>query len=264
MPRLFDSHAHYTDARFSEEVPGGADALLASLFDGEVGHIVNVGSNEANSRAAVAQAARFEGMYAAVGLHPEDIGEHPEEQLSEIEKMLACARENKIVALGEIGFDYHYEPHDPRAQAEVFEAQLYLAQKYDLPVIIHDREAHGDCLDMIRRFPDVRGVFHSFSGSPEMALELCRRGWYISFSGVLTFKNARKTPEAAVAVPSERILIETDCPYLAPTPHRGELNHSGLMRCTAMRLSELRGMEFSDIVALTEANAAALFGLDIV
>lgn len=261
MPRLFDSHAHYTDARFASEQPGGADALLETLFSGEVGHIINVGSSLESSRAAVEQAARYDGMYAAVGIHPEELPQAPSSALDELEQLLRRREADKIVALGEIGLDYHWEPERRAEQAELFEAQLYLARKYDLPVIIHDREAHGDCFDMIRRFPDVRGVFHSYSGSPELARELCRRGWYISFSGVLTFKNARKTPEVAVIVPDELLLIETDCPYLAPVPHRGELNHSGLMRHTAERLAELRGVDYGRIVELTEANAARLFGI---
>lgn len=272
MPRLFDSHAHYTDARFDAEVDGGAAGLLNSLFSGEIGHIINVGSNIQNSRAVIKQAARYDGMYAAVGIHPEDIETAPggglgdgfAAQLSELEAMLADRAGNKVVALGEIGLDYHWEPLDRAAQDEAFEAQMCLARKYGLPVIIHDREAHGDCFDMIRRFPDVRGVFHSFSGSPELALELCRRGWYVSFSGVLTFKNARKTPEVAVAVPEELMLIETDCPYLAPMPHRGKLNHSGLMRHTAERLAGLRGVSYESIVERTEANAMELFGIKIV
>lgn len=272
MPRLFDSHAHYTDARFDAEADGGAAGLLDTLFSGEVGHIINVGSNIENSRAAIKQAARYDGMYAAAGIHPEDIVTAPgggldagfAAQLDALEALLADRAGNKVVALGEIGLDYHWEPLDRVAQAEAFEAQMYLAKKYSLPVIIHDREAHGDCFDMIRRFPDVRGVFHSFSGSPELARELCRRGWYVSFSGVLTFRNTRKLPEVAVTVPEELMLIETDCPYLAPVPHRGELNHSGLMRHTAERLAELRGVSYERVVEVTATNAAALFGINIV
>ena len=262
MPRLFDSHAHYTDARFAEEA-GGAGELLDELFRGSVGHIINVGSNIENSRAAISQSAEYDGMYAAVGIHPEDIGPDIDAELEALEQLLAGRQKHKIVAVGEIGFDYHWEPLDKSAQAAAFESQLYLARKYSLPVIIHDRDAHGDCFDMIRRFPDVRGVFHSFSGSPELALELCRRGWYISFSGVLTFKNARKTPEAAAAIPEECLLIETDCPYLAPVPFRGRLNHSGLMEYTAARLAEVRGISYERAVELTEANAGRLFGVPI-
>lgn len=265
MPRLFDSHAHYTDARFASEYSGGADALLGELLGGEVGHIINVGSSLESSRAAVAQAAGYEGMYAAVGIHPEELPEQLDVAMEQLEALLR-GRESgdKIVALGEIGLDYYWEPVNRAAQAELLEAQLCLAEKYDLPVIIHDRDAHGDCFDAIRRHPDVRGVFHSFSGSPELAHELCRRGWYISFSGVLTFKNARKTPEVAESVPEDMMLIETDCPYLAPVPCRGRLNHSGLMRHTAERLAELRGVSYERIVELTEANAMRLFGLKIV
>ncbi len=265
MMGLFDSHAHYIDKKF-DSCEGGAARLLDTLFEGEVSGIINVGTSAQTSHMAVAQAAAYPHMYAAVGLHPEDAQAcgDIDGELVEIEQLLMCAKEKKIVALGEIGFDYYWEPVDKPLQSEVFERQMSLAEKYCLPVIIHDREAHGDCFDMICKFPSVRGVFHSYSGSPEMALELVRRGWYISFSGVLTFKNNRRAVDTAAAIPPERILIETDCPYLAPVPHRGKLNHSGLLSYTVERLSEIIGMTPEETARLTEANAAALFGISIV
>jgi TatD DNase family protein len=175
--------------------------------------------------------------------------------------LLENKAENKIVAIGEIGFDYHYEGHDKAKQARYFEEQMKLARELSIPVIIHDREAHGDCFDMILKYPEVKGVFHSYSGSPEMATELVKRGWYISFSGVLTFKNARKAVEVAESVPLDRVLIETDTPYLAPHPFRGQINHSGLVRYTAEKLAEIKGMSADEIADITFDNASNLFGI---
>lgn len=266
MSKLFDSHAHYTDRRFDTEYPGGAEALLDLLLPVEVGCIINVSTNLDNAAEVIAQSARYGGMYAAVGIHPEDIkpGMSLGDEMSRLRGLLEEAGRNKIVALGEIGFDYFWKPLDKEIQHEYFDAQMALAAETSFPVIVHDREAHGDVLDMLRRYPSVRGVLHSFSGSAEMAREVAALGWYISFSGVLTFKNARRTLEAAEAVPRERILIETDAPYLAPHPYRGELNHSGLMRLVAERLGELLGMTTEQAISLSAANAAALFGVGVV
>ena len=204
-------------------------------------------------------------MYSVVGLHPEDIrylDRDARDELSELEAMLIDAQgraEQKIVGIGEIGLDYHYEGYDKAKQMECFEAQLRLAQQLGLPVVIHDRDAHGDCFETVLKYPSVRGVFHSFSGSAQMACELVKRGWYISFSGVLTFKNARKTVEAAECIPMERILIETDCPYLAPHPYRGQLNHSGLMYFTAQRLAQIKGIPISEVARVTRENVRELF-----
>ena len=265
MEPLFDSHAHYYDRRF-EGLEGGADALLEALFKGEVGYIVNVGTDPENSRTVIAEAARWQGMYAAVGIHPGDCQwiEDVESALDAIENMIMnknSRRAQKIVALGEIGLDYHYDDTDKEKQAYFFDRQLHMARKSERPVIIHDREAHGDCFDTICRYPDVTGVFHSYSGSAEMARDLVRRGWYISFSGVATFKNAPKVREAIAAVPNDRILIETDAPYLAPVPHRGKLNHSGLMIHTAAAVAEVKGITTDEAIKLTAENAKRLFGI---
>ena len=263
--KLFDSHAHYYDSRF-DEVEGGADSLLDCLFDGEVGGIVNVGTDLENARAVIESAARFERMYAAVGIHPSDGQAYRDipAAMAELKAILGDAesrKKSKIVALGEIGLDYHYPDTDKPHQAAFFEAQLQLAEALDMPVIIHDREAHGDCFDAVCRHPNIRGVFHSYSGSAEMARDLVRRGWYISFSGVVTFKNAPKVREAVVATPLERILIETDAPYLAPVPYRGQMNHSGLMRYTAEAIAQIKGLKYDEILRVTTENAHRL--LDI-
>jgi len=266
--RFFDSHAHYYDNRFYGEENGqGAEALLESLFaEGLLGVII-VGTNGNTNRFAIEQAKKFPLMYAAVGIHPEDMAhiEQPlDVQLSELRALVENAEErkrNKIVAIGEIGLDYYWEPYDKIKQRECFEAQLCLAKEVDLPVIIHDREAHGDCFETVLKYPEVRGVFHSYSGSAEMAKELVKRGWYISFSGVVSFKNANKLKEVAASVPSDRILIETDAPYLAPHPFRGKINHSGRLIYTAEALAAARGVTVEEISKQTVKNAVTLFDI---
>ena len=267
--RIFDTHAHYFDERFAREAEGGADALLREWMPDPVAHVVNVGTSCQSSRRAIAQAACYEGMYAAVGIHPEDCHRimDRDEALRELEEILGSTEDrlqNKVVAIGEIGLDYHYEnygdiPMDKQKQAIFFDAQMQLAEKLDLPVIIHDREAHGDCFETVLRYPGVRGVFHSYSGSADMARELVRRGWYISFSGTLTFKNASRVREAALAVPRDRLLIETDAPYLAPHPMRGRLNHSGLLVHSLDTLATLWQCSPEEAAEQTYQNAMRLF-----
>ena len=262
MRGLFDSHAHYYDKRFDEELDGGADALLPKLFSNEVEFIINVGTNNENNPVCLEMAQKYEGMYAAVGIHPGDCRDYGREELERFEEFLNSHldfKKEKIVAIGEIGFDYYWEPYDKVHQRFFFEEQMKLAEKYGLPVIIHDREAHGDCFDAVCKFQNVNGVFHSYSGSSEMALELVKRGWYISFSGVVTFKNASRVKEVASNIPIDRILVETDAPYLAPHPMRGKLNHSGLMRYTVMTLAEIFGKEYEEMAEILNQNAKRLF-----
>jgi len=264
---LFDSHAHYFDQKFEAE--GGADIFLRDeVFGKGVAAVVNVATNPENAKRCLAQAKKYPQMYVALGIHPED-AQHltvsVDEALSELCALMDTRekrKEGKIVALGEIGFDYYWQPCDKKLQAELFEKQLCLAEEWDLPVLIHDREAHGDSFETVLRHKNVRGVFHSFSGSAEMAKELTRRGWYISFSGVLTFKNARKVREVAEVVPKEQILIETDAPYLSPEPFRGRINHSGRMAYIAHQLAEILGLSYEETVALTAENAKKLFKLN--
>ena len=266
--KIFDTPAHYFDAKFGEGET--ADELLPTLFSGDVGAIVNVGTNCENARLAIGQAAKYEGMYAAIGIHPEDCHmiADPDAALAQLESLLGTPetrRRDKIVALGEIGLDYHWLEYpggiamDKGRQAYFFDAQMELAGKLDLPVVIHDREAHGDCFETVLRHPSVRGVFHSYSGSAELAQELVRRGWYVSFSGTLTFKNANRVRTAALAVPRDRLLIETDAPYLSPHPHRGERNHSGRLLHVLETLAELWGTTPEDAAAQTYANAERFF-----
>lgn len=267
---IFDSHAHYFDRRFASEYPGGADALLRELLPHPVSRIINVGTNPENSRAAIAQAAEHPGMFAAAGIHPEDCHTltDPEAALADLRGLLGDAesrRRDKIVALGEIGLDYHYEtygelPLDRAKEMAFFEAQLELAEALDLPVIIHDREAHADTLEVLRELRPA-GVLHCFSGSAEMAGEVAALGMYIGFTGAITFKNARKAPQAAAAVPDDLLLIETDCPYMAPEPYRGKRCDSSMLPRVAERLAEIRGGSAEEIVQMTCRNARRLFGV---
>lgn len=262
MTRFFDSHAHYYDNRFA----GRADELLSELLATSVSYIINVGTSLENIPTVLEQAAAYPNMYAAVGIHPTDgqSYEDPDGAIKRLRQLLgdaALRREKKIVALGEIGLDYHYPDTDRKKQLHLFHAQLDLAAELDLPVVIHDRDAHGDCFDAILRHPNVSGVFHCYSGSAELARELVRRGWHLSFTGVATYKNAPRVREAIAAVPLDRVLIETDCPYLAPEPFRGQCNHSGYLSYTAKALADVFGITVEQIAAQTEKNAKKLFGI---
>ncbi len=254
--KYFDSHAHY----FDEKLVGQND-LLSHLFSGEVSHIVNIGTSPETSRAAISQASEYPHMYTAIGIHPSDcqaLEGTLDEHIAEIRALLLDPS-SKAVAIGEIGLDYYWEPIDYEKQMAYFEAQLALAEELDMPVIIHDREAHGACFETILKYPHVRGVFHSYSGSREMALELVKRGWYISFSGTITFKNATRVREVAAALPHEFVLIETDAPYLTPHPHRGKVNHSGYLSYTCAALAEAWGIAPEEVAILTRENACRLF-----
>lgn len=254
--KYFDSHAHYYDERFTEECKEGVDTLIDTLLANSVSYIVNVGTSPDTSREAVAQAKKHKNMYTAIGIHPSDTRflSDIDAELSEIEAMI-LAPENKCVLLGEIGLDYHYPDTDKEKQMLYFERQMLLAEKLDVPICIHDREAHGDVMDVIRRHPHVRGILHSFSGSAEMAEELVSLGYMISFSGTLTFTNARKPREVAARIPREAVLIETDAPYLAPHPERGTLNHSGKLAYTNATLAAIWGVSPEECARITYENA---------
>lgn len=261
--KYFDSHAHYYDERFESECDVGVDELIDALLSSSVSAIVNVGTSPETCRQAIAGAKKHVGMYTALGIHPSDsqyLSVSAEEAVQDIEKLIKSP-ENKCVALGEIGLDYHYPDTDKQCQMNYFKMQMKLAEELDIPVVIHDREAHGDVMDVIRAFPRVRGVLHSYSGSPEMAEELVRRGYMISFSGTLTFTNAKKVREVAHQIPHDSVMIETDAPYLAPHPHRGKLNHSGYLEYTNRTLSEIFGIGEEECAVLTEKNAGRFFGI---
>lgn len=258
--KYFDSHAHYYDERFSEELIEGVDTLIDTLLAENVSYIVNIGTSPETSRMAIEQAKKYENMYTAIGIHPSDTRflSDMEGELRQIREMI-LDKANKCVCLGEIGLDYHYPDTDKERQMRYFIAQMEMARELDIPVCIHDRESHADVMEVIRAFPDVKGVLHSFSGSAEMAEELVKLGWMISFSGTLTFTNARRPKEVAARLPRESVMIETDCPYLAPHPKRGTLNHSGNLEYTNAVLAEIWGITPEECALITENNAKRFF-----
>ena len=259
--KYFDSHAHYYDGRFETEYEGSVDELIGALLSSSVSHIINVGTSPDTCRLAAKQAQRFENMHTALGIHPSDaqyLTVSRDEALMEL-RHLITEKENKCVALGEIGLDYHYPDTDKELQLEYFEAQMSLAEELNLPVVIHDRDSHADVLEVIKNHKGVRGVLHSFSGSVEMAKEVIKLGYMISFSGTLTFTNARRPREVAAEIPKECVLIETDCPYLAPHPHRGKLNHSGMLTYTNAVLAGVWGISEEECADITAKNARRFF-----
>ena len=253
-PLIFDSHAHYTDPAFDPD----RDALLTALPDRGVARVMLAASDIASSRAGIALAERFAYIYAAVGIHPEEAAQVPADALHILEELLTC---KKVQAVGEIGLDYHHPDFDPEQQKALFCAPLELAAAHDLPVIIHCRDATGDCMEILRRYRP-KGVMHCFSGSAETARELVRMGMYVGFTGVVTFKNARRALEAVRAVPMDRLLVETDCPYMAPVPYRGKRCDSSMLPMTAGRMAEEKGCTLEAMLRQTAENAKRLFAVD--
>lgn len=250
---LFDTHAHMDDHAFDED----RNSLLASLPERGIALLMNPGCSLASSRVATRLSQTYDYIYAAVGSHPDAADEVNEDVLEEYRKL--CKLNPKIRAIGEIGLDYHYEDIPRQIQLSAFRRQMELARELDLPVIVHEREAHGDGMTVVDEFPEVTGVFHCYSGSVEMARELIRRGWYIGFTGVLTFKNARKALEVASAIPLDRIVLETDCPYMSPEPFRGRRNDPGRLYRMAETLASLRGLSVEEISAITLENGKRLY-----
>lgn len=247
---IFDTHAHYDDEAFDAD----RDELIERMHAYGVSGIVTCAYNDASAKAALELAHRYDFIYAAVGLHPENTDEGYRE-----DRIRAGLEDSRCVAVGEIGLDYHW--HEPNeVDLAAFEGQIKLALEYDKPVIVHDREAHADTFDMLKKHRP-RGVVHCFSGSAEMARQLVRLGFYIGVGGVLTFKNARKAVEVAEAVPLERILLETDAPYMAPVPLRGKRCNSAMISLVAARLAEIKGCTLTEILTQTEQNAKTLFGI---
>ena len=254
MP-IFDTHAHYDDSRFD----GDRDAVLAALPEAGVELVLDPGCDLPSSRAAAALAERYGHVYAAAGIHPENCAGFQDADLAALRQLLA---QPKVAAIGEIGLDYYWAENPPRDfQQMVFRKQLALAEELDLPVIVHDREAHGDSLSIIREFPAVTGVFHCFSGSPEMAEELLKRGWYLGFDGPITYKNARRAPEVATITPLERMVVETDAPYLSPVPVRGRRNDSRYLPHVIAKLAEWKGVTPEEMTRITCENGKRLFRL---
>ena len=249
---LFDTHAHLNDPVFDED----RDALISGLPQARLSLVMNPGCSLENSRQAIAIAEKYPFVYAAVGTHPDTADEVDE---SVIEEYRRLCRHEKVKAIGEIGLDYYYEDIHREIQQKAFRMQMELAREVDLPVIIHQRDACEDTMQIIRDYPEVTGVFHCFSASAEVARQLVKKGWYIGFTGVLTFKNARKAVEAAQAIPLDRIVLETDCPFMAPEPFRGKRNDPGYLYRMAERLAEIRGISPEEAAAITLENGKRLY-----
>ena len=250
---LFDTHAHLNDPAFDPD----REALMESFADAGVGLVMNAGCSLESSRDIVAMAEKYPWLYASVGSHPDSANEVDETVLEEYRKL--CKLSGKVKAIGEIGLDYYYEDIPREIQQKAFRMQMALAQELDLPVIVHERDAHNDGMTIVKEFPKVKGVFHCYSGSAEMARQLVNMGWYIGFTGVLTFKNARKAVETAASIPLDRIVLETDCPFMAPEPFRGKRNHPGYLYRMAEKLAEIRGISVEEVHAATYENGKRLY-----
>lgn len=253
---LFDTHAHMDDRAFAED----RQALLRQLPQNGIGLLMNPGCSLASSRDAAALAREYDYIYAAVGSHPDAADEVNEETIDAYRTL--CRENPKVKAIGEIGLDYHHEDIPRDIQQKAFRMQMALAQELKLPVIVHEREAHEDGMRIVEEFPGVCGVFHCYSGSLEMAKWLIKRGWYIGFTGVLTFKNARKALEVAENIPLNRIVLETDCPYMAPEPFRGRRNDPGKLCRMAEKLAQIRGLTVAEIHAITMENGKNLYHIE--
>ncbi|MBQ7720910.1 MAG: TatD family hydrolase [Clostridia bacterium] len=250
-----DVHCHYSDARFD----GVMDGTIRRL--GEMGITLIENATDIPSAEKCAELAEmYDNVYAAAGIYPGETGKVTDEAEA-VRRLSELLEKPRVVALGEIGLDRHWPEPPMEIQKHWFELQLNIAADHGVPVEIHDREAHGECVEAVRRHPKTKGMFHCFSGSAETARELTSLGWYISFGGAVTFKNAKKAAEAAAVVPDELLLIETDAPYMAPVPLRGETCTSDMMVYTAVKLAEIRGTTPEDIVRLTAENAKRLFDL---
>ena len=252
--RIFDSHAHYDDEAFEND----RAELLGKILPEKGGwRVVNCGASLEGSERSLQLSREYPYIYAAVGVHPEEAAGLPPDWLDRIRQMAAG---EKVVAIGEIGLDYYWAENPPRElQQQVLRSQLALARELRLPVIFHDRDAHGDSLAIVKEFPDVTGVFHCFSGSPEMAQELLGMGWYLGFDGPVTYKNARRAPEVAAVTPLDRMLIETDSPYMTPVPYRGQRNDSSYVRLVAEKLAEWKDIAPEELEHATLENGKRLF-----
>jgi TatD DNase family protein len=253
--KIFDSHAHYDDASFDED----RDSVIEQLKCNNIIGVLNCGSSIEGARMSLELAMKHDIFYAAVGIHPEYADKLDDDMIREIRDM---AKFHKVRAIGEIGLDYYYEENPEReVQKNAFRAQMELAKELKLPVVIHDRDAHEDTLKIIKEFPEVRGVIHCFSGSPEFAKQCLNQGYYIGFTGVVTFKNAKKILEVAKIVPIDRMLIETDCPYMAPTPFRGKRNRSEYISYMIEVLAATKDLTEEELSAQFIQNIKVLLNL---
>lgn len=252
----FDTHAHYDADAFDAD----RHEILNNLPSQGISLVLNPGCDLLSSRTAVEFTQTFPHVFAAVGVHPSDCESYTDQVE---EEFIQLAQNPKVRAIGEIGLDYYWEDNAPRAvQKDVFRRQLALAERLNLPVIVHDREAHQDCLEIVKSFPNVRGVYHCYSGGVEDAKTLVKLGWMLSFTGVITYKNARKSLEVIEIVPMEHIMIETDAPYLAPVPHRGKRNDSAFVPLVAEKIAEVKGLSQQEVARVTTENGVRFFGLE--
>ncbi len=250
----FDTHAHLDDAAFDED----REEMLRRIRDAGVERVLNPGCNADSTRKAAELAGSHDFIWFAAGYHPEDLATLTDEGY---ETVCTLARHPKCLAIGEIGLDYYWDTSRKEEQKALFHRQLKLALSLDKPVIIHDREAHADCLEIVRQYPDLRGVFHCYSGSAEMAAELLKLGWYLGFDGPVTYKNARKAIEVLQVCPPDRILVETDSPYLPPVPMRGKRNDPGNLSYICAKIAEVKGLTAEEAARITLENGCRLFGL---
>lgn len=252
---LIDTHAHLTDDRFSEDV----EEVIQKAKDNTVEFIITSGADLLTSKKAVALAEKYDGVYASVGVHPQDVDKFNDEIENELEKL---AKSKNVVAIGEIGLEYMDNSPNKDLQKEVFERQIKLANKLGLPIVIHTRNAIGDTMEILKKNKDLLvngGTLHCFSESGEIAKEAIKLGLNISVGGVSTFTNAKKLQEAIKTVPIEKIILETDCPYLAPTPFRGQRNDPSFIPIIAQNLAKLKEMDVQDVARITTENARRLF-----
>lgn len=250
----FDTHAHYDDRQFDDD----RHELINTMRENGVSLILNPASSLKSSERAVKLAETYPFIYAAVGTHPHSAGQMDDSSIARTE---ALAKHHKVVAIGEIGLDYHYDYSPRDVQRQRFREQMELARKLKLPVIIHEREATADCLEIVREYKDLRGVYHCYSGSLETAEVIISQGWYISFTGAITFKNARKSLEVIEGIPIERIMIETDAPYLAPVPNRGQRNSSLNLPYVVDQIARLKNLSHEEVAEITMENGKRFFSI---
>ena len=252
---IFDSHAHFDDAAFDED----RHELLKEIHANGVELIANIGCDAKTNESSVKLAQQYDFIYATVGWHPEFAGSWNDAAAAQVRRL---AQHPKVRAIGECGVDYHWMNDPEEVQLKCFDDQMQLARELRMPVVIHQREGMEDCLSVVRRYPDVQGVFHCYSGSAESAKEILKMDYYLGFTGVITFKNARKSHEVLKMMPADRILIETDCPYMAPVPHRGKRCDSTLVRHTCERLAEIKGISAEDCARITMENGKRFFRIE--
>ena len=250
----FDTHAHYTDEDFDAD----RDEVIKAAHKFGVELIMNASSDLNSSLQSIELTEKYSFVYAAVGWHPHDAKTFSDEGAALLRSWCLLP---KVRAIGEIGLDFFYDLSERDVQRKVFIRQMELAEELKMPVVIHDREAHAECMDIIRNFPEVKGAFHCYSGSAEMAKEILDMGWYLGFTGAITFKNARKAIEIIRMCPNDRILIETDCPYLAPVPFRGKRNDSRYLPFMAQTVAELKGISVAEVAEMTTRNGRRFFGI---